>query len=293
MMPLFPGGDRWGEPDRRPVIGAVAAAALWLAIPAVAATPAAEPVWLIVAASDPAATAIAHKAKSLASTLPRALIVQTRDCGDKKNVFAIAAKIADSAEDAKAALPAVRNLVKDAYVKKCAVVAGSLLSLRFPAVDASIADVPDSAVNWDEEDRVSTTAALPHNGALVVARYFVNDPEDPLEGRRERVIRPAAAGRTGGKTLADDCPGAGGFTESQGRIAFECGSEQAADQMLHNVLVFDAGGAKLADVSRCRKPRFAAPDALTCSEESVNASGKLKLRPKKVSLPRAATPGAP
>ena len=40
------------------------------------------------------------------------------------------------------------NAVKDAYVKKCAVAPHSLLSLRFPAVDASIADVPDSAVNW-------------------------------------------------------------------------------------------------------------------------------------------------
>jgi hypothetical protein len=270
------------------VIGAVAAAALWLA----AVAPAAEPVWLIVAASDPAATAIAQKAKALASTLPRALIVQTRDCGDKKNVFAITAKISDSAEDAKAALPAVRKAVKDAYVKKCAVVAGSLLSLRYPAVDASIADVPESAVNWDEEDRVSTTAALPHDGALVVARYFVNEPNDPLEGRRERVIRPAA-GHSDGKTLADDCPSAGGFTESQGRVAFECAREQAGDQLLHSVLAFDADGTKLADVPHCRKPRFTAPDALTCSEESVNASGKLKLRSKKVSLPSAAAPGTP
>jgi hypothetical protein len=274
------------------VIGAVAAAALCMAIPAAPSAPAAEPVWLIVAASDPAATAIAQKAKSLASTLPHALIVQTRDCGDKKNVFAIATKIADSAEDAKAALPAVRNAVKDAYVKKCAVVAGSLLSLRFPAVDASIADVPDSAVNWDEEDRVSTTAPLPHDGALVVARYFVNEPNDPLEGRRERVIRPGSS-HGDGKTLADDCPSAGGFTESQGRIAFECAREQAGDQLLHSVLAFDAAGAKLADVPHCRKPRFTAADALACSEESVNANGKLKLRPKKVSLPRAAGPGTP
>ena len=274
------------------MIRAVAAAALCMAVPAAPSAPAAEPVWLIVAASDPAATAIAQKAKSLASTLPHALIVQTRDCGDKKNVFAIAAKITDSADDAKAALPAVRNAVKDAYVKKCAVVPGSLLSLRFPAVDASIADVPDSAVNWDEEDRVSTIAPLPHDGALVVARYFVNEPEDPLEGRRVRVIRPAA-GHGDGKTLADDCPDAGGFTQSQGRIAFECGSEQAADQTVHKVLVFETDGSKLADVPRCRKPRFTAPDALACSEESVNASGKLKLRPKKVSLPRAAGPGTP
>lgn len=274
------------------MIVAVAAAALWLASPAAAAAPAAETVWLVVAASDPTATAIAQKAKSLASTLPRALIVQTRDCGDKKNVFAIAVKIADSAEVAKAAVPTVRNTVKDAFVKKCAVVPGSLLSLRFPAVDASIADVPDSAVNWDEEDRVSTAAPLPHDRALVVTRYFVNQPEDPLEGRRVRVSLPGT-GRGDGKTLADDCPSAGGFTESQGRIAFECGSEQAADELLHNVLVFDAAGAKLADVPRCRKPRFTAPDALTCSEESVNASGKLKLRPKKVSLPRPAGTGTP
>jgi len=265
------------------VIFAVAATALWLAA---AAPPRSDQVWLIVAASEPTATAIAQRARALASTVPRALIVQTRDCGDKKNVFAVAAKIADSADDAKAALPAVRNTVKDAFVKKCTVVANSLLSLRYPAVDASIADVPDSAVNWDEDDRVSTAAPLPHDGALVVARYFVNQPDDPLEGRRERVVRPGA-GPTDGKTLSDDCPSAGAFTEQQGRIAFECAREQAADQLLHSVVVFDASGAKLADVSHCRKPRFTGADALTCSEESVDASGKLKLRAKRVSLAAA------
>ncbi len=272
--------------------GAVAAAALWLATqattPAAATLPKAEPaVWLIVAASEPTATAIAQKARAMASALPHALVVQTRDCGDKKSVFALAAEVTDSADAAKGALPAMRSAIKDAYVKKCAVVAGSLLSLRYPAVDASIADVPDSAVNWDEEDRVSTTAALPHDGALVVARYFVNAPDDPLEGRRERVIRPGA-GRNDGKTLSDDCPSAAAFTDLDGRVAFECAREQAGDQLLHSVLAFDAGGAKLADVPHCRKPRFTAPDALTCSEESVSANGKLKLRSKRVPLPRPA-----
>jgi hypothetical protein len=266
------------------VTGAVAAAALGLTILAAAAPPPkVEPVWLIVAASDPTATGIAQKAKAMAAALPHALVVQTRDCGDKKNLFALAAQVVDSADAAKGALPAVHGAVKDAYVKKCAVVAGSLLSLRYPAVDATIADVPDSAVNWDEDDRVSTTAALPHNGALVVARYFVNQPDDPLEGRRERVIRPGATGNEA-KTLSDDCPSAAAFAELQGRVAFECAREQAGDQLLHSVLAFDASGAKLADVSHCRKPRFAGADALTCSEESVDANGKLKLRAKRVSL---------
>jgi hypothetical protein len=49
------------------VIGAVAAAALWLAIAAAAV----EPVWLIVAASDPAATAIAQNASGKLKLRPK------------------------------------------------------------------------------------------------------------------------------------------------------------------------------------------------------------------------------
>ena len=216
-------------------------------------------------------------------TLPRALIVQTRDCGDKKNVFAIAAKIADSAEDAKAALPAVRNAVKDAFVKKCAVVAGSLLSLRFPAVDASIADVPDSAVNWDEEDRVSATAPLPHDGALVVARYFINEPNDPLEGRRERVIRPGA-GHSDGKTLADDCPSAGGFAESQGRIALRVRARAGGRPGCCTACWPSRPTAPswpTCPISAF-KPRFTAPDAARSRSESRSTrAASAQARPKK------------
>jgi hypothetical protein len=143
---------------------------------------------MVVGASDPSPAKIARASNILAKTSPRVLVFQARDCGDKKNVFGVALDISDMAETAKVALARVRTTVKDAYIKRCVVVSRSLLSLRFPAVDPSIANVPDDAVNWDDSDRVSTLVALADGRDVVAQRMFVDDPEDPLEGRRARVL---------------------------------------------------------------------------------------------------------
>lgn len=99
------------------------------------------------------------------------------------------AEIATSDKAGQDALARVRTTVKDAYVKRCDVKPGSLLALRITAIDRSIADVPEDAVNWQDEDRISSTQPLPDGRVLVIARYYVNVSDDPLEGRRERVIQ--------------------------------------------------------------------------------------------------------
>ena len=115
----------------------------------------AERVWLLVGASDVSAGALAKKARPLAAKLPASLMVQSRDCGDGKNVFAWVAELAESAETAQAALGRLRLMVPDAYVKRCDTRPGSLLALRINVIDPSIADIPADAVNWSETDRVS------------------------------------------------------------------------------------------------------------------------------------------
>jgi hypothetical protein len=280
------------------VIGGILATLLAVVGAGAEAIPKTEPAWLVIVASEATPTAIARKAKMLGGSLPGALVVQTHDCGDKKNTFAVAADIATAGSVVSAMLPKVRETVKDAYVKRCNVVPRSLLSLRWPAVDASIADVPKSAVNWDDDDRVSSAFSLSDGRLLIVARYFVNQPDDPLEGRRERVIL-ADASSPQRKTLENDCPSAGAFTAHRGRIAFECAREQAADELLHSVLAFDADGAKLADIPHCRSPRWSGEDVLVCGEESVGSDGRLKLRAKRsnlagsnqTSVPKAHWPG--
>ena len=196
--------------------------------------------------------------------------------------FGVALDIAGSADAAKDALRRARGVVNDAYVKRCAVAPRSLLALRFPAIDSSIASVPDDAVNWDDVDRISTAINLPDGRDAVVQRVFVNDPEDPMEGRRVRVLLVRRPGQ--GKVLIDDCTSPEQFKTSHGLLAFQCAGPDAGDQLLHDVLVFDNDGRQLAKVESCRDPRLPDGSAVTCAEESVNAKGRLKLRTKRVVL---------
>jgi hypothetical protein len=241
-------------------------------------------VWLVIAASNASAEGIAHRAKAVARALPSHLVVQTRDCGARDNVFALAV-VAESAEAARALLPGVQPIAADAYVKRCDVVPRSLLALRATAIDPSIYDVPDDAVNWDDDARISTSVPLADGRVVIIQRYFVNDPEDPLEGRRERVLLPLAPKS---KILQNDCPSAEAFSVRAGRIAFQCAREQAGDALLHEVIVVATDGAVLATVPHCRSPRFASTDRITCDAETVDAEGRLALRKKRIELPRAA-----
>ena len=61
------------------------------------------------------------------------------------------------------------------------------------------------------------------------------------------------------------------------------GDSVAADELLHKVLVFD-GDKQVAAVSSCRKPRWTGPAELVCSSESAGSDGRIKLKPKKVSV---------
>jgi hypothetical protein len=242
-------------------------------------------IWLIVGASDPSPTGIARAAKGLAVKAPRGLVFQTRDCGDQRNVFGYAVEVADSPDSAKAALQRARGLVKDAYIKRCVVVPRSLLDLRFPAVESSIADVPDDAVNWDDIDRVSTVIKLPDGRDVVAQRVFVDDPEDPLEGRTVRVILVSGPGK--GTLLNDDCMRPERFKVRDGLLTFQCDGQEAGDQLLHVVLAFDKDGKQLANVDTCRNPSLPDDFTLLCGEESVDIKGRLKLRPKRTALTKA------
>lgn len=198
-------------------------------------------------------------------------------------MFAWSVGLAKSREAAAQRLERLRGALGDAYVKKCMVRANSLLAFRMSAVDPSIAKVPDDAVNWDEAARVSSSRAVSGGAAIVVVRHYkAGDAEDPLEGRRERVLLRTAAGHM--LTLSEDCPAAANFQTAAGYVAFECAREQAADQVLHEVRVASVAGQPVTTVPSCRAPRFATTGTLTCQEESVDAEGALRLLPKHVSL---------
>lgn len=248
-----------------------------------AGTPAlAERVWLVVGASDSSAAAIARKAALISARNPAGLTVNTGDCGDRLSMFAWVSTVASSEAAARAALARLREDVRDAYVKPCNVQAGSLLALRIPAVDSTIADVPIDAVNWNDADRVSSAFPQPDGGSVVAIRYFKPAVDDPLEGRRERVVWALPSGER--VVLLDDCPSAGSFAAADGRIALQCAREQAGSNLLHQVLVFDASGRRIGLAERCREPRWMAAQELRCRRESVEPSGRLVLEWMPVSL---------
>jgi hypothetical protein len=238
--------------------------------------------WLIVGASESKPAQIAAKASALSGSHSDGLVFNTRDCGDKAAVFGWAAEITTSSTAAEAALARVQTTIKDAYIKRCDVKPRTLLAFKLNAVDPSIANVPANAVNWDDDDRVSSVIPLADGWTLVVGRYFVPDPKDPLEGRRERLVLVDAAGKQ--IPLVDECLMAGGASLRKQRFAVHCVIEQAADQLLHNVLVFDIAGKQITEIQRCRNPRWTGDLEISCLAESFEGAGELKLRTKRFAL---------
>ncbi|CAD5373250.1 conserved exported hypothetical protein [Rubrivivax sp. A210] len=263
----------------------VACLALVLAsLPVVAA---AERLWLVVGASDTSAARLARQAQALAPRASAGLVVQMRDCGAARQAYAWVAEVASSAEAAQAALARARTYAADAYVKRCDAVAGSLLARRIPAIDASIAAVPEDAVNWGDEDRVSELRTLGAGRSLLVTRHFDARPNDELEGRRTRLSLIGADGQA--RLLLEHCliGAAPAAVSRQGDVALQCASEQAADHLLHRVHAYSAAGAEWGRFERCRNPRWAeaAQPVLSCEAESVAADGRLELRRQRQPLP--------
>lgn len=242
--------------------------------------------WLVVGASNSSPAGIARAAKSLVAKQPAALVFQTRDCGEKRNVFGVALGITESAEAARAALQQQGAAAKGAYVKACSVVPRSLLALGFHAVDPSMADPATDDVEMEEADRISTATPLTGERVLVVQRLVrggddVADagPLDAISGRIVLVSGPAQR-----KVLLDDCSFPERITALGELFAFQCIGSMAGDYSLHQVFVFDGSGRQLAKVESCRNPKLTTRSGVACSEESLGLKG-FKLRPKRVPLP--------
>jgi hypothetical protein len=238
--------------------------------------------FLVVVASSENPAVIAEKAGQLAPLAKNGFVIQTADCKESRNIFAFVTEATTSHEAALAALTRAMGAVPDAYIKTCNVKPGSNLALHVSAVDPSIADVPKDAVNWTDEDRVSTAQPLPDRGALVIVRYYAKTPDDPLEGRRERVVLAESVDRK--IVLEDQCTSAGSIATDGDRIAFSCAIEQAGDFLIHAVMVFDSTGKKLKELRHCRNPKWFDSKKLACEAESVGANGKLMLKAIQVEI---------
>jgi hypothetical protein len=190
-------------------------------------------------------------------------------------MFAFAQVLA-SVDEARAALRAAKKIIRSAYVKRCETRPGSLLELRIPAVDPSIADIPAGAVNWKDADRSSEVRRLSDGRTLVIVRQYVNAKKASARGRRERVV--LAESREKKTTLENDCLSPDAVALGRELLVFDCVREQVGDHLMRTTLVFDSSGKRLKELPRCRNPKITPPRAVTCVAESVLASGALELR---------------
>jgi hypothetical protein len=242
----------------------------------------AEPVFLVVAASGGEPGAVARQARQIAAAHLGSLVVSTADCGERHRAFAVVTAITGSTAEARAAREQLRTAAKDAYVKRCEVIPGSPLALRIPAIDPSIADIPKDAINWSDEDKLTSSQRLSNDAWLVTVGYYIAEPDDPLEGRRRRIVLATANGdRT---ILAQDCPNIGRPAALGGLLAFDCAREQAGKHLLHAVLAFNQGMPIGGEIERCREPKWTGIRQLTCRAESVRPNGELVLTPKRIRL---------
>jgi hypothetical protein len=151
-------------------------------------------------------------------------------------------------------------------------------------VDPSIEKVPEEAVNWDDEDRVSSVVKLPESGYLWIRRMYEAAREDAREGRRTSVLFFRTS-PTRSTQLSADCTDPQ-FSGKADRIALSCARETAAENLLHETIVYDAATAhQLISVPRCRQPDLRSASELSCEAEGVDQEGTLHLQPKRVLVP--------
>ena len=238
----------------------------------------AESWWLVIADSDPLPQPMALYASF--GGYPQGFLIQTSDCGDSRNLFAWVMEVQRSAEFAQRALSRLSETRPKAYLLRCDVRPGSLMSWGISPVDESIADVPDRAMTWTDRDRVSSAYPLADGRTVIVVRTFDRTRRDLDEGKRVKVFLGPAFGDL--VALSDDCSDAGGFVMQNGLVAFHCGSQ--ADRGFYEVRVFDRRGKPVFRFERCRSPSWAGDRILSCQEEVLSGEDELTLRTKRIAL---------
>jgi hypothetical protein len=125
-----------------------------------------------------------------------------------------------------------------------------------------------------------TTHQLPDGSIITVERYFEPDEYSELHGWRERVM-----GDDPVFPLEVDCPDAGGFARGpDGRLAYHCGQEWIAGQLLHAVIVRDQHRRQLHYVEHCRDPVWTGDDSISCTAERVTAEGEIAREERRLPL---------
>jgi len=234
--------------------------------------------WLVIAGSSQSVEAAISVEKGIKPEWPHVTIVASGDCESlRPNLFLTVAAMAPDRGAADAALQKLKLRISDAYIRECRPKPYTALIWGLPLIDPSIQNVPADAVNWSEQDRVSTLIRLSEAAFLWVRRSYVHKPNDALEGRRESVFffEQNPQNRI---ELKAECVDPFAILRSQW-VALSCAQAVAGDYLLHEVTVFNTrSGSALYTAPHCRKPAFVSDSEITCEKEGVNAEGKLTLQ---------------
>ncbi len=242
--------------------------------------------WFVVATSCHNLVPVLQAAEKLRARWPDTSVVASGDCANlPPGLFMAVAVAAPTRQAALDALVYVSLRASEAYVQECRPRPHSRLALGVPLVDPSIEKVPENVVNWRDRDRISTIVKLKGGRYLWIRRWYDRwykpEREGPWEGRRESVLlftdRPDSAIQ-----LESDCTDPS-FAERDGWIALSCTREVAAENLLHETMVYEPTSHKVIfSTKRCRNPRFISATELTCQAEHVDIYGELHLSLKRL-----------
>jgi len=243
----------------------------------------AEPKWMAVLSTDSSVKKAVTSAGRFRMLSTKITVVASNDCTNlKPGLFLSVAGNPNNKEAAQRIISEIRTMVPDAYVRVCNPKPGSRVQFGISAVDESLFDVPSDAVNFESKDYVSEvrTAGSVH---VWLHRQYLKDKEDAREGRRTAVLL-FKTDLASTRKLTPDCVEAQTVV-SDDLLALTCATENAGDNLLHQVKVFDtSSGRTVRTIDRCRNPVFVGGGELTCAAEAVGSNGELNLNRKRLPL---------
>jgi hypothetical protein len=237
--------------------------------------------FLNIAEESTTLSKVIRTVKTLRSRFPDSTVVASKDCTNLSSgqFFAVVGVYRDKPRQESNQPNGQPHRL---HLQKCSPNKDGLLAFGIPLVDPSIEQLPSNVVNWSDSDKISSLANL--SGArLWFRRIYVESPEDVREGRRTSVLLfEDSPGQN--FLLSSDCSD-GVFSAFGGKIALSCARETVADNLLHEVKVFDIASKKeIASIQRCRNPTISSPSFLTCQAETVDKDGHLILQKKSLIL---------
>ncbi len=240
---------------------------------------------LIIISTKTTASSILSEKKKYSHVIPETQIIFSDECSNlKSGLFFLVSDMITQPEKEKGKLKIAKSKIKDAYARKCQIKNKGMLDLGLPVIHPSIEKVPDSAVNWDDSDRVSELKHVAGLGYFLVERHYMSNDPGMTEGRLQSIYYFKIDSKQK-LLLQRHCWDFNNVKNENNYFVFHCATEMAADHFMHSSFVYDAKILKLIHVSEyCRNPELIKPNSMRCKAESVNANAELILKDKVVSL---------